>query len=64
MVPDPIPRGGNSGLCRPLMGRLAPRDRPFIISLVIALVVEIPIAVFLSFWGAGAFARFWASRTK
>lgn len=32
--------------------------RPSIISLVIALVVEILIAIFLSLWGARAFARF------
>ena len=32
--------------------------KPSMISVVIALVVEIPIAIFLSFWGARAFARF------
>lgn len=32
--------------------------KPSLVSLVLALVVEIPIAIFLSFWGARAFARF------
>ena len=32
--------------------------RPSIISLIIALIIEVPLAIFLSFWGARAFAPF------
>ncbi|VUC27845.1 unnamed protein product [Clonostachys rosea] len=43
---------------RPPMRTILNIARPTIMSLFIALVVEIPIAVFLSLWGARAFARF------